>query len=452
MIELGVPGFAALPFVTAERSAWPAVERAIHAKVFLRSEGTVVTVGAPHRATDELASRCAEVARRFDRFYAGAVAAYYSRPDLASEFLVNPLFDKLIEAEREITDGTLSASPISRLDCVLGADDSFRVIELNSVGVNLMHVRSVLYLMRALERAGVTDAVHALEPLARMVVDAFDRAYRARQPDPKRTPVVGGLTPSGWFRVTHRLYREMFRRAGWDYVFGGPEDLDVTDHEVRVAGQPVDILWPDFLFYMAYQEARYSQTKFPSAIGDYSSTPAQVAAIIDNRNFIAHLRSRRVTMLSPAASYLALPKSLLAWIHDPDRPVPDGERAWLADHVARTYALRDRERGVITLERVLDDKDRLLIKPCQYGGSHGVLLGIVANRDDWATAVRTMWTDPTWVVQDYWAPALATNGDHVSVGVQSFSGELGGIYLRTSSSALVSARTSSFMPVTFGGG
>jgi hypothetical protein len=448
MIELGVPDFQTLPFITDDPDRWRAIDQRIHATPFLRSEGTIVTVGAPQRASASLVARCAEICQRFDRFYAGAVAAYFARPELAAEFLPNPLFQPLFDFERETFEAGRTATPISRLDCVLGTDGSLRVIEINPVGVNLMHVRSALYLRRAVERAGSVDGAWALDSLGRAVVDAFDRAYRARQPEPKRRPVIGGVTPSGWFRATHLLYRDLFQRAEWDYVYGGPEALSIDDDGIRVAGQRVDILWPDFLFYMAYQEARYSQTKFPSAIGEYGSTPAQVAAILADPRFFEHLRTRRVVMLSPAASYLALPKSLLAWIHDDERPAPDADRAWLADHVARTYSARDRQRGVLTLAQALDGKDRFLIKPCQYGGSHGVQLGLLADADAWAKAVRDVWDDPTWVLQDYWPPVLGANGDHISVGVQNFGGELGGIYLRTSPSALVSARSSSFVPVT----
>jgi glutathionylspermidine synthase len=59
-----------------------------------------------------------------------------------------------------------------------------------------------------------------------------------------------------------------------------------------------------------------------------------------------------------------------------------------------------------------------------------------------------MWDDPTWVIQDYYAPIRTHGGEYLSVGISDMGGELGGIYLRAESSPLISARTSSFIPVT----
>lgn len=447
MIDLGVEGFSPLRFVADNPEAWSALLDRLHRKAFLRGEGTVVKLGAPQAASAETVATYGEVARRFDRFYAVAAAAYYDQPTLRDEFLVNPMFDPLFEIEQRLTDGR-SVTSMARFDCVLTPEGALRVIENNSVGVNVMHTRALVYLALAVERAGFAEGARELMTLGRGVVDGFDRGYRLRSPDPKPRPVVGMVHPPGFFRVTRRIYREMFARHDREFVFGSPHDLSVGERGMTLAGQPIDIVWPDFLFYMAYQEVRYSQTKFPSKLGDVGPIPTLATALINNRHFIENLRSGRVVMLSPAASYLALPKSLLSWIHDEERPVPAGDRAWLAEHVARTYAVRDRQRGAITLERVLDERERLLIKPCQYGGSHGVLLGTLASADEWEKGVRAMWDDPTWIVQDYYPPAKTSTGQYLTVGISDMGGELGGIYLRAEPTPLINARTSSFIPVT----
>jgi len=154
-----------------------------------------------------------------------------------------------------------------------------------------------------------------------------------------------------------------------------------------------------------------------------------------------------VISISPATAYLALPKSLLAWIHDPDRPVPAGDREWLAHHVARTFSAHDRRRGLLSLPRARAERERLLLKPCQYGGSHGVRLGRDTEDLQWVESLDAIWNDDTWVVQEFWPPVEGADGRFLSLGLASFDGELGGITLRTAPSQVVSARDSSFVPV-----
>jgi hypothetical protein len=440
-VDLGIAGLRPLPSLLDESDRWWRVHERLHATAFLRSEGTVVSLGMPQRADRALTDRCRELVHRFNRFFAGAGRAFFDRPELAPEFLLNPLLEPLLDIDRSAA----ATTPLSRLDCVLGPDGSLRVIEINPVGVCLFHLRSLLYMVRGLWRAGLADAAGEIDAVAAGAVAAFDRYYRQHQDSPRPRPRLGALTPPRWIPATQLLLRDAFRRAGWDYVYGGPGALEVGDHGIRLAGEPVDLLWPDFLFYMAYQETRYSQTHFPSAVADFGSTPAQAAAILADRRFLDHLRSRRVVHISPSTAYLVLPKSLLSWIHDPERPAED--RDWLAAHVARTYSARERRSGALTREQAAARRERLLVKPCQYGGSHGVRLGCDVDDGEWARVLDAMWDDDTWVVQDLWPPATTADGRFVSLGLHNFDGELGGITLRAAAGQVVSARDSAFLPV-----
>jgi glutathionylspermidine synthase len=444
-IDLGVPDLRPLAFVAQEPHTWRRVHERLHATVFLRSEGTVVTVGAPHAAGGRLLETCREVVQRFDRFFTAAARAYFDDPALRGEYLVNPLLDPLLEIERDAPVVT----PLARLDCVLTADGSVRVIELNPVGVTLVHLRSLLYLVRGLWRAGLRDAAAELDTLIGAAIASFDRTYRLAHDRPRERPTLGALVPAGSLRATHTLLRDAFRRRGWDYVFAGPAALEVGEHGIRLAGEPVDALWSDFLLYMAYQQSRYRETRFPSAIPDHSSTPAQAAALLADARFLSHVRERRVVHLSPSLSYLCLSKSLLSWIHDAERPVPgdDRDREWLARHAARTYSARDRRRGVLSREQARADRERLLVKPCQYGGSHGVRLGRDASDEEWTAALDSLWDDEAWVVQEFWPPARAADGGFLSLGLPSYGGELGGIIVRTAPTRVVSARDAAFVPV-----
>lgn len=439
--DLGLADLRALPGVAADPDRWDALSRRLNRRIFLRSEGTIVEVGAPQVVSGALLAQSREIVERFNRFYAGVAAAYYTHPELRAEHLVNPLIDPLLELEADQP----IATPLSRLDAVLLPDGRVRVIEINSVGVCQFHIRSMLYLVRELARGGFEEDARRLDQLSLdTVVNGFLRYVRSRQP--MQRPVIGVLTPSGFLRASKLLFHAAFQRAGYESVFGGPEHLDVSDREIRVRGTRIDVLWADFFFYLAYQCARYQETRFPTKLPDFGKTPEQAAALLADRRFLEHLRTGRVVNISPARSYLALPKSLLSWIHRSDRPVDARDREFLADHVARTYSARDRADGGVALETVARNRGDFLIKPCQYGGSHGVLLGRMAEADAWRDRLVAIWDDPQWVVQEFHEPTKTASGEFVSLGLANFDGTFGGLYIRTSPSVLISARDAGFIP------
>lgn len=446
-IDLGLTDVHPLPGLAADPERWDQLRRRMHQRVFLRSEGNLIEVATPQTVSGRLRERAAEVVARFNRFYAGVAAAYYERPDLRAEHLVNPILDPLLE----IDAGHPVTTPLSRLDAVLEADGGIKVIEINSVGVCLVHMRGLFYLIRELARGGFADDARMLDELSRdMIVKGILGFTSRRLAAPPARQVIGALTPSGWYRAGHLLYRAAFQRAGCDYVFGGPEHLEVTDREIRIRGTRIDVLWADFFFYMAYQCARYQETRFPTKMPDFGRTPAQAAELLANRRFLEHLRTGRVVNISPGRAYLALPKSLLGWIHRSDRPVPEEDRAFLAEHVARTYSARDRSDGLITVREVTSHRGDYLVKPCQYGASHGVLLGRLAEPDAWRAKLAEIWDDPSWALQEFRAPVKTAGGEWVSLGLANFDGELGGVYFRTSPSLLINARDSGLVAATVG--
>lgn len=439
-IALGVTDVDALPHLAEEPARWGELQRRMNRRSFLRSEGMLVEVDTPQVVSGELLVRSTELVANLNRFYRGLAATYYERPDLRPEFLVNPLFEPLLELEAEHHVTT----PLSRVDTVLGDDGAIRVIEINSVGVCLFHMRGLFYLVRELARGGFPDAARWIDQLALAMVDGFVRFAVSHLPEPPRRLVIGGVTPSGWLRAGHLLFRAAFQRAGHDYVFGGPEHLEIDEREIRVRGTRIDVLWPDFLLYSAYQYARYKNIRFPSPIADYSQAPAQAAELVADRRFHEHLRARRVVLISPARSYLALPKALLSWVHRDDRPLDPDVRAFLARHVARTYSACDRRDGRITADEVVGQRGDYVIKPCQYGASYGVQLGRLTDPATWRSRIAEIWDDPTWAVQEFHTPVKTGDGQWVSLGLANFDGTLGGMFFRTSSSLLINNREAGF--------
>jgi glutathionylspermidine synthase len=378
---------------------------------------------------------------RFNAFYEGVIDTYYQQPERRAEFLVNPRFSRAIDS-----DASKTALPLSRLDCVLTEDGTLRVIEMNPIGVCTLYLQNARYLARAMEKLGHREDAGLLNQLTDEKLSSFRRFYEQHCPTPKERPTIAILTLPSWHRALRAMWREEFHRFGWNYVEGQVTDLAVSDTGITLRGRPIDVLWGDFLFHLGYQYVRYRETKFPSRVGNYQQSPDLTGIIMEDQRALNLFHTGRVVNLTPAKSYLALSKHLLSWIHR-DYPTDERNRSWLADHVARTYSVEDRVQGRLSLDDVIRRKDEFLLKPCQYGGAHGVLIGRQSTVEVWRKRCEEAWHDTGWVIQDFFLPRRTTDGLWISVGIYNYGGRLGGITLRTASDLVISARTASFIPV-----
>lgn len=440
LLDLGVEGLRPFETFTRDAEAWPRLARAVAGRPFLRSEGMAIVPGAPHLASGPLLARFREVVARFDRFYRAVIAAYHDGH--RAELLPDPMLEAQLDAER----GLDLPLPLTRLDLVLTEDGELRVIELNSVGVCTHHVRTAIYLGREMARLGWTDDAARLAWFYDEMVGSIRRAYERRCPAPVVAPRLAVLYTSDMFRVSRVLWRDAFTRRGWRFVACHADELEIRPDGVRARGEPVDVVWSDYLVFFGYQQRRYAETRFPSRMGDFSAAQAETARILSHPDWLRLIADGRVVCVSPAQAYVAWSKHLLSWIHRGDRPIPEADRAWLGDHVARTWSASERTGGALTASEAVRRRDELLIKPCSYGGSHGVLPGCECAAGEWARRIDEIWTDPAWVVQAFHPPRRTAGGQFLSLGLYNYGGRLGGITLRAGGSRNVSARDSVFLP------
>jgi hypothetical protein len=316
----------------------------------------------------------------------------------------------------------------------------------------VIHLRTAAYLAEAMAGAGLEEDARQLGALHDGMIDSFARFYREQcAGEPRPEPTLAIVTLPSRHRGSRVLWRRSFARRGWRCVEGTPDDVRAANGELLVRGRAVDVLWGDFLFYQGYQFARYSETRYASRFGDFRAAPVETARLLGDAALLELLAERRVVNISPPRAYLALSKHLLSWIHRSDRPVAEELRPWLAAHVARTYAAADRLDGVLSLDEATRRREELVLKPCQYGGAHGVVAGSEMAPSEWAARLATIWTDADWVLQELHSPAKTVAGEYVSLGLYNYGGVLGGVTIRTAPSLVVSARKSAFIPVVCDG-
>jgi hypothetical protein len=434
LAPLSAPLWPLAPF-DADPGAWDEIATALTKRPFLYSEGMGAAIGTPQRAAPWLVERSRRLVGAFHRFYAAIIDAEGPLAAEPARALEDP-YERFARLE-----GKRTAPLLGRYDCVLDAEGGLRVIELNPVGVCTLHLRAVSYLERALLRRGLVEPARAIAELREGKLAAVRRYCDETLASRPSRPTAALVLLPGMHRGSKLFWRRELGDAGFEVVDARPDEVRVDGGRVRVAGRAVDVLWVDWFLYLGYQQRRYEQTRFASKVGDYSKSSSAAEALINTPGLDEALRDRAVTFISPMRSYRALSKALLAWIERPALPISDTDREVLREHVTRTHDHSERLAGVVVPEDARARKDALVLKPCRFGGSHGVTIGRDTAADEWARRLEETWSDPEWVLQAFSPPALDARGHQLSLGVYDYGGELGGILVRTAPQTIVSART-----------
>ena len=413
--------------------AWTQLDQTLRDRPFLRSEGLAAQVTRPAMCAPWLVEEATQLVQRFDRFYRAVIDATGALADEPARQIGEP-YERIAELE-----GERPPIVLGRFDCVLDATAKLRVIELNPIGVATIHLRAVAYMAHALHKKGDPFALR-LDAFARAKTASIRRYVDETLANKPDRPVLGLLLMPGMHRGSKLQWLHELRSAGLDPVIGTPADVRVDKRGLLVGSTRVDALWSDWFLYLGYQQQRYEQTRFASKIGDYSNAGASSEAMLRLPGFAEALRDRAFTMVSPVRAYRALSKALLAWIDRPELPLSADDRAWLHAHVAETVDHHARA-GAFTPEEARRRRAELVLKPCRFGGSHGVLIGRDVAADAWAYKLDEVWADPEWVLQAFVPPNRDASGAQLSYGVYDYLGTQGGILVRSADATIISART-----------
>ena len=437
------------PFSSTEvgRKRWAALAARLASRPFLRSEGVNASLAVPTRAAPWLVEQSRELVRRFDHFYRLIVDAKGSLAEEPAVQIGEP-YQRIAALEP-----SSPPLPLSRFDCVLEPDGTLKVIELNPIGVCTLHLRSAAYLAHALRSTQTQDpalerAASAIDELSVMKTRSIRRFADANTGRKMRN--IGIVLLPNMHRGSVLFWRRELADAGFTVTVGRPQQLQIVGDEARLDGRPIDALWVDWVAYLGFQQQRYEQTRFASRAGDFSTASSVTEAMLSLPGLTAMLQDRRLTLVSPLRGYRALSKGLLAWIDRPELPLSDEERRYLRKHTARTFDHRARTDGGLSLERARQERASLVLKPCRFGGSHGVVLGRDLDDEAWTRRLDAIWTDPEWVLQSFADPISDAAGARLSYGLYNYAGELGGLLVRSANELVISARTASTIIAVIG--
>ena len=362
---------------------------------------------------------------------------------LRRELDLDPREERLALAD----PGFAAASPAARLDGFVGEDGVIRFVEYNAespAGMayndELVEVFESLPVMQAFRRLFRVRTV----PARRRQLAAMLRAHRARaagRDGSDATPSIAIVDWRGLPTLTEfAMFQRFFESKGLRTVICAPEDLAYAGGRLRAGDTLVDLV--------------YRRVLTTELLAREEVARPLVDAYLDGA----------VTVVNSFRAKLLHTKMSLALLSDDryGRLYTAAQRAAIARHIPWTRKVREgrttRGGGTVDLaDFVVQNRERLVLKPNDEYGGKGVVLGWTVDQHEWEQAFLAALVTPS-VVQErvpvprYPFPVVLDRMHFLDLSIDHdpylFWGKVHGCLTRLSSSALlnVTAGAGSVVP------
>ncbi|HEV2765317.1 MAG TPA: hypothetical protein VGV38_20205 [Pyrinomonadaceae bacterium] len=357
----------------------------------------------------------------------------------------------LTDIERElvaIDPGYREVSPTARLDSFL-IGDSYSFVELNGespAGIAYADVAyEVFSSLPVMQRFGERYKLRCLYG-RRLMLDTLLRCHREfLGREPERTPRIAIVDLKGLpTQKEFELFREFFEREGFPAHVASPDELEFSNGRLRAGDFEIDIVYKRLL------------------VNEYLPIIEESPALLDA------YRAGAVCLVNSFRSKLIHKKALFAVLTDERhaRLFDDEERQAIAAHIPWTRRLRDERtthngEGVDLLKFVSENRDRLVLKPNDDYGGHGIYIGWNNDEIAWGEALRDALSKGDYLVQERVKtaretfPALQEDGSVlyaeqlVDLDPLLFSGRVGSAFTRLSFTELANVSSGGGMVPTF---
>ncbi len=357
----------------------------------------------------------------------------------------------LTEIERDlvrIDPGYRAVSPTARLDSFLIEDD-FNFVELNGESPAGIAYADAAYdifsRLPVMRRFAERYTLRTFEgrPLMLETLLAAYAEYLGRAPE--RNPTIAIVDLKGLpTQKEFELFKEYFDAAGYPAVICSPDELEFDGGRLRALGTEIDIVYKRLL------------------VNEYLPIIEEHPALLDA------YRAGAVCMVNSFRSKMIHKKALFSVLTDAryDGLFNDEERETVARHVPWTRNMREgkTERNgehVDLVEFVRANRERMVLKPNDDYGGHGIYIGWSGEQSDWDEAIQVALADGDYIVQERvrtareMFPALQEDGtvvfaeQLVDLDPLLFNGKVGSAFTRLSSTELANVSSGGGMVPTF---
>ena len=357
----------------------------------------------------------------------------------------------LTEIEREliaIDPGYRAVSPTSRLDSFL-TEAAYSFVELNGESpAGIAYADAAYDIFSALPVMQRFGDTYNLRPLygRRFMLDVLlesYREYRGGRLDHK--PQIAIVDLKGMPTLKEfELFKEFFEAQGYASIICSPDELEFRNNRLRAGDFEIDIVYKRLL------------------VNEYLPIIKDQPALIDA------YRAGAICMVNSFRSKIIHKKALFAVLTSGRRAglFSEAEQAAVRKHVPWTRLVRAEKSDYLgaeidLLDFVSANRNRLVLKPNDDYGGHGITIGWNCDESSWSEALSNAVTHGDYVVQERvptareMFPALKDDGtiefaeQLVDLDPLLFNGKVGSAFTRLSFTELANVSSGGGMVPTY---
>lgn len=357
----------------------------------------------------------------------------------------------LTAIERElisIDPGYKAVSPTSRLDSFL-TDAAYSFVELNGespAGIAYADaaydIFSALPVMKLFSEKYNVRALYGRQFMLAVLLESYAE-FLGRQPD--RPPQIAIVDLKDMpTQKEFELFKEFFDGQGYPSLICSPDQLQFDNNRLHVGNFEIDIVYKRLL------------------VNEYLPIMQEWPALLDA------YRAGAICMVNSFRSKLIHKKALFAVLTSANRAhlFTEDEQSAISSHVPWTRLMRAEKsdyklQEIDLLEFVSANRHKLVLKPNDDYGGHGITIGWNTDEIRWHEAIRGAVVNADYVVQERVPtareifPALKDDGtvefaeQLVDLDPLLFNGKVGSAFTRLSFTELANVTSGGGMVPTY---
>jgi hypothetical protein len=286
-----------------------------------------------------------------------------------------------------IDPGYAAVSPTARLDSFL-TEKAYSFVELNGespAGIAYVDAAyDIFSQLPVMKRFGESYNVRPLYG-SRFMLDVLLDSYEeflGRKPD--TVPQIAIVDLKGMpTQKEFELFKEFFEREGYPTVICSPDELSLENGRLRTGDFVIDIVYKRLL------------------VNEYLPIVSEYPALLNA------YRAGAICMVNSFRSKLIHKKALFAVLTDQRRAglFSGAEQEAIRNHVPWTRLVRDEKTDyfgeeIELLKFINDNRHKLVLKPNDDYGGHGITIGWNADEIGWEEALRGALINGDYLVQE----------------------------------------------------
>ena len=398
----------------------------------------------PHFVTEAEFARavgiCETVWGAIQKVKDGAV----SNPALLDELHLTPIEKELVA----INPGYRAVSPTARLDSFL-TENAYSFVELNGespAGIAYADSAAEIFLQLPVMQKFQEHYNLRYNKGRHLLLDVLLRAHEEYLGHkPVSPPQIGIIDLKDLPTIKEfELFRDFFVAAGYPSCIAAPEDLTWDGEKLWAGDFAIDIVYKRLLVneYLPIMEA------YPALLDAYRA--GAICMVNSFQSKLIHKKALFVILTDPRHAHLFTEEELAAI----GKHVP-----WTRHVAAGSTEYHGAE--VDLLQHIRTQRDRLVLKPNDDYGGHGIYIGWNSSVDEWEAALHEALVKGDYLVQERVPtarevfPALLEDGSIeyaeqlVDLDPLLYFGKVGSAFTRLSFSELANVSSGGGMVPTF---